>query len=66
MARNFAVVYLEQAVARAPPAERFAEASLPACLNACLNALVLSPIGVCYRAAAAANACPLDAICWMF
>ena len=30
MARNFAVVYLEQAVARAPPAERFAEASLPA------------------------------------
>ena len=27
MARNFAVVYLEQAVARAPPAERFAQAS---------------------------------------
>jgi hypothetical protein len=29
MARNFAVVYLEQAVARALPAERFAEANLP-------------------------------------
>lgn len=27
MARNFAIVYLEQAVARAPPADRFAEAS---------------------------------------
>lgn len=32
MARNFAVVYLEQAVARAPPAERFAEARTPDCL----------------------------------
>ena len=30
MARNFAIVYMEQAVARAPPTDRFAEASAAA------------------------------------